>query len=146
MKTYTILLSLVILFAACEKNEIPPTTSPSDDDMVYSFDTEIYSEFSGIESGIYSCINESYPNAEWTIRVQMRGSAASTEIVEFTTAEEGFITYAFTHEWFIGDNTDTIIGTGYFDADTAYLNYTYQQINEDGILYGEPIEVNIHSL
>lgn len=145
MKTFTLLFTLATLFAACETVEPPPGGSTQDDDKLYIFDTEINSDM-GSEAAGLSCENESYPDSAWTIAVQMRGSQAGLQSVEIIVQEEGYFDYAFVHDWFGTSYTDTIYGTGYFDADTAYLNYQYQPMNDDGSLYGEPHDVEIHSL
>lgn len=140
------MFAITLLMAACEQTEIPPTTSPSDDDVTYSFDTEIISNTGGNEDGIFSALNESYPDSTFTVSVRMRGSAAATAIIKITAEVEGNFDYAFVYDWFGTSYTDTIYGTGYFDADTAYMHYTYQPMDDDGNLYSEPKEVEIHSL
>lgn len=146
MKTLITLLFAAAALASCDQTEIPPTVSSQDDDVYYQFDGVLTdSTFAGLETTFDNQIifdNPSFPDSAFTVRITKAGDYNShNETLVFTVPVEGEFVFNINYDWFLGGRTDSIWGSGYFDADTAYIDYQYE-----GLTSGEYGSVHVHSL
>lgn len=145
MKTILYSLIALISFASCEKNDIPPN-DPFIPDTVYEFNIRMI-ESADVDSldmliNVHEGFNNSsFPDAPWTITFgSFLSNSPINQSIAFPIDNIGDFDFAFTYEWQTG-TTDSIYGSGYIDADTFYMHYTYIDIEA-----GYTGDVEIHSL
>lgn len=133
MKNLTLITAILIFLASCTEHEVPPTTSTSDDDITYLYDSVFIStDYDGGEemvtgAGVY---NYNPEESEYTIWIlKFYGSDAWQEYYKFTVPAIGNFSFDSTYTTVLGSTNDSVFITGYFDADTMYMQYYFERID-----------------
>lgn len=144
MNRITLIIITMFTFAACERTEIPDIdngpTSADDKHWAYQVsmtvtDLPVYNGYT-IQSSI-NMDNLSYPDSSWTVTMHDFFNTGVNNPYTFTVETDGNFSFDFEHESVVGSYFDHVTGSGYFDADTLYFSYTYEEAESGNSGYVE---------